>query len=135
MAVFLALLEEALQQEVALTTITTIITPITQRVADFSTSDKVGVCFLLFIFRSDPHVLQVCLSSNTCTEYTEAQFIMVFVLAPDPTLSSQQYPQQEAAQSRGEYDIPNYAHSGWPVNTSKFATIFIIMNADVDLFI
>ncbi|KAI0785613.1 hypothetical protein C8Q75DRAFT_722765 [Abortiporus biennis] len=37
---------------------------------------------------------------------------------PDPSFSNQ-YAQQEAAQSRGEYDIPTYGQTGWNMNPSQ----------------
>lgn len=41
---------------------------------------------------------------------------LVFNVVPDPSFSSNQYPQQDSSQSRNDYNIPGYVQSGWPVN-------------------
>ena len=105
-AVSLVQTEEA-HQQVAIT-ITTI------RAADYFISDRVGeLCSLLFIFRFEPHVLQVCSPSEYLTLYERTQSISLKA-APDPSLSSQ-FHQQDPTQT-SDTSIDQFSQQNWQPN-------------------
>lgn len=84
---------------------------ITTLAADYFISDRVGeLCSLLFIFRFEPHVLQVCCPSEYLIVYERTQPIFLDA-APNPSLSSQ-FPQQDPTQTT-DPSIAHFSQQDW----------------------
>ncbi len=98
--------EEEHQQVATITT--------TIRAADyFISADRVGeVSSLLFTFRFEPHVLQVCSPSGYLLLYEELNYIFLNA-APDPSLSAQ-FTQQDPTQT--DPTIAHFSQQGWQAN-------------------
>lgn len=71
------------------------------------------VYYLLFIYRFEPHVLQV--RSFPTTIMYERMLNLWFALVPDPSF---QFAQQD--QTRNDYGVPAYGQQGWSINPREF---------------
>ena len=101
------------------------ITITTIRAADYFLSDRVGeLCCLLFIFRFEPHVLQVCCPSEYLIVYERTQPIFLDA-APNPSLSSQ-FPQQDPTQTHTDPSIAHFGQQGWQTNQGNSSSPFSV---------